>query len=674
MGAKEKRKVKGKSGWKGTWGFIQKWAFCQNTQGHKGKYQAICFLCAAFLMFLFFYAGSVNAFVGETAEKKFAKELPLGNGQTVEQEFSGGDRAMMGIALRFRVYETSAPGNLNVRLYEDGQLLEEWSLQTAGLEQDAYHSFPLGALIKTQADVSYKLAVTGAWEGDKGIALCLAADKSGGCYENGVSLGRYSLCFYLTYVRVALKMWVRILAAILFLLTALAALWKVSEKMVMSGLLVAFGAIYCWLCPPGMAPDEDHHFCRAFEISCGEWTSQHIGEDGEGGNYLPAAVRSFRDPAAEIDWDDIAEMRYGNTSLYSPVSYLPQAIGIRIARLCTDNVAMIFYGGKLGSLLAGLLLCLWAIQSMPFGRRILFLIMLFPMTLQEMVSMSPDGFTIALSLAFVAKILQLRCQEGTLGKKDWAAVAMLGMLLALCKVVYVALLFLTLLLPGSKMGEKKKARAFQWGIPMAGLAINLAWLKISAGYLVEFRPGVSSGDQVRFILLHFKDYVTAVIRTVCAWFTDWVENMIGSQMGALNIEISHIVWLAFLLLFLYEIYSCNDAIIPERRLDCHKDAVVSVRRLDCLVLGGVFLGGAALICTSIYVQWNAVASLMVEGIQGRYFTPLLPCLALLMLFLNQGNGEIYLGKRREGIGRSYAYMILLVLHGITILDVIKHYI
>lgn len=36
-----------------------------------------------------------------------------------------------------------------------------------------------------------------------------------------------------------------------------------------------------------MPPDEPNHFYRAFELSCGKLVSEHIGENGVGGNYLP---------------------------------------------------------------------------------------------------------------------------------------------------------------------------------------------------------------------------------------------------------------------------------------------------------------------------------------------------------------------------------------------------
>ena len=69
-----------------------------------------------------------------------------------------------------------------------------------------------------------------------------------------------------------------------------------------------------------------------------------------------------------------------------------------------------------------------------------------------------------------------------------------------------------------------------------------------------------------------------------------------------------------------------------------------------------------------------MASDTIAGVQGRYFTPILPCLAMAAVCgfhlreQKQGEAKIY------QVYGSYFYMLLLMLHGITVLDVIHHYI
>lgn len=619
------------------------------------------FLLVSFVMFLFFYVYSKDIFIGITGEKEPVKELPLENGVVIEQELPEKDTMLMGLSIRFKTYKNSS-GNLHVQFYENDQMLEEWEIEASQLEDNIYHSFPLSNLRNMNPDSSYKISIKQTYKGKKGVSIWLTNEKEKDCYSNGKRLEEYSLCCQMTYVNKSLKIWVYVIAIFLFLVMGIVILWKINEKIIMSGFLVVMGAIYFWMCPLGMMPDETNHFLRAFEISCGQWTSQHMGEDGGGGNYLPAALPSYMDSDAEIDWEEITELRYGNTSLYAPVSYLPQAVGIRIARVFTNNVSKIFYAGRFGNFLISILLCLWAIHIMPFGKRILFLIMMFPMSQQEMVSMAPDGFTIALSIAFLAYIFQLCCSEKKLIKKDFILISFMGCVLALCKIVYVVLLFVIFLLPQDKFSNKKQARVFQFGLLIIAFIMNLVWLKISAGYLIEFMPGVSSGEQVKYILTHLPNYLMVIIQTVLTKGASWGMSMIGNPLGALNINISPIVWITIFIMFVYEICNC-------------RHISWKVHKMDTLILLFIFLSGAVLICTSIYVQWTAVASPIVSGVQGRYFIPLLPYLAMSAVFAfyiqkqQIDTNEVY--QLQNG---SYFYMLLLMLHGITVLDVIHYYI
>ena len=638
----------------------EKWKLKGRLLEFQDKIGAVVFLLVSIMMFLLFYVHSKDSFIGISGEKEPAKELPLEQGMSIEQEFLGDGTEVMGISICFRTYGNKN-GNIHVRLHENGQVLEEWDIAAEELENNSYHSFPFRALRKIKRDVSYKLSITGESEGEQGVSVWLTKEQGGDCYANGKLLGQYALCWQNTYVALTLKRWVRLIAALLFLAVGLAVLRKADEEALMSGILVALGAIYFWMCPLGMAPDETNHFFRAYEISCGEWSSRHMGEDGGGGNYLPAALQEYGNPSAEIDTEEIAELRYGNTSLYAPVSYLPQTVGIRIARVFTRNVSKIFYAGRFGNFLASMLLCLCAIHLMPFGKRVLFLVMMFPMSMQEMVSMAPDGFTIALTMAFLAYIFRLRCREEKLGNKEMALVGLMGIVIALCKIVYVVLLLLVFMLPKEKFREKKQAMLFHFGIPSAAFAMNLIWLKISSGYLIEFTPGVSSGEQVKYVLTHLSSYFVTVIDSVQAGAKDWVLMMIGCSLGALNIGITRIVCDIFWIMLIYEVCNCRQ--IGWR-----------ARRRDWLVLAFIFFSGSALIITSLYVQWTALASPMVSGVQGRYFTPLLPSLAMSIVCAaqvrEQGSGEI---KNCQMSG-SYYYMLLLMLHGIAILDVIHHYI
>ena len=213
-------------------------------------------------------------------------------------------------------------------------------------------------------------------------------------------------------------------------------------------LLLALGLSFMFILPPAAPPDEAHHFYRAFEISCRNLFSKSF-PGGAGGNILPAGIEAYTDPSAVLDWGNASPVLFSNTALYFPTCYLPQALGIRIARLFTNHTMAIFYAGRAANFATAYVLSILALKYMPFGKNILFIIMCFPVTLQEMVSLSPDAVTNALSFLFLAGVLRL-CHDGKqLTRRQFVRLLVCSLWLSAAKVIYVAAGLIAVLLPAS---------------------------------------------------------------------------------------------------------------------------------------------------------------------------------------------------------------------------------
>ena len=79
----------------------------------------------------------------------------------------------------------------------------------------------------------------------------------------------------------------------------------------------------------------------------------------------------------------------------------------------------------------------------------------------------------------------------------------------------------------------------------------------------------------------------------------------------------------------------------------------------------------------LYAQWTPYCNPLVLGVQGRYFTPLLPLLAFFLVFTlqnqrkQQGFAPGTDASRQRG---SYCYLLILLYNGIAVLDMASHYI
>ena len=74
-----------------------------------------------------------------------------------------------------------------------------------------------------------------------------------------------------------------------------------------------------------------------------------------------------------------------------------------------------------------------------------------PVAVSSLASMSPDAMTISMSYLFISYILKLLNEKDKkIDWKDKIILLILGMVIALCKIVYLPLAGLVLILPKEK--------------------------------------------------------------------------------------------------------------------------------------------------------------------------------------------------------------------------------
>lgn len=632
----------------------------QNINTKSRGFQIFIYVIIALIIVSFFYVRSEKVFDAAGDSVPGTKAISLEGNSIISQDMTVDVDRMTAFSILFGTSGTTYQGRLLVTLYEDTSCIQQWNY-AGNLEDNAFHAFYLTRALKIQPDKHYSFTVSAIYDGESNIALWVG-DKNATpvAYMNGVEMPDNTVCYQVIHTNTALRNLVLIIATVFLLIIMLLIIFRVNEVIIMSVILVTVSFAFYWLCPLGMVSDEQFHFYRAYEISCGGMTSVRY-DDEVSGDTLPSALRDFNDKDATIDWNDTSIIEFRTMVLYSPASYLPQAIGIKIASLFTDHPMALFYAARLGGLLACLFLCIFALYKIPFGKKVIFLVMMFPVSIQSRIAIAPDGFTLALAMTLFAYVLYICNREKKLMWKDIAILAPVCILLSLCKIIYVILILLLFIIPKEKIEDRRKRIMLKIVIPAVAIILNLIWLMITSQYMLEFQPGVNSGAQVKYILTHIPQYCLIAVRTIMRRGTNWIGEMIGTAMGAFTIPINALVWITFLILFIYEI------------LRSHEE-VTAVHKYEKFIVMFTFLGGVALTFTSLYVQWTPYANEVINGIQGRYFTPLISLLAFFVMYVIRDR------KVREGnfVARvakgTYYYVIIVVLNGITILEMIKYYI
>lgn len=240
--------------------------------------------------------------------------------------------------------------------------------------------------------------------------------------------------------------------------------------------------------------DEDAHWIRAYDIAQGNFITSteygHIFAENST-NYpatkLPKAILQITDVQykqnhtakdllnIKVNDDDELYVAMPTTAIYSPIQYLPQAIGIYLADLITDRPIIMAYVARIFNMIFCYVILYYAIKLMPFGKELLLIAMSIPIAIEGFTSMSPDGMTISMSLLLIAYVLRLVYSKEIMkiAWKQKVILATISIVLALCKIVYLPLVGLVLLLPKEKFYSRKDQILTIGGIMLLAIVANL---------------------------------------------------------------------------------------------------------------------------------------------------------------------------------------------------------
>ena len=414
--------------------------------------------------------------------------------------------------------------------------------------------------------------------------------------------------------------------------------------------------------------DELYHWYRSYEVSTGKLME---GINGDAlGTVMPQSIANI----ATEDWTSITygtirnnlkmnldkentTLLYSETSaVYSFIQYIPQAIGIFIARVFTDKVLLLAYGGRIMNMIFSILLIYWAIKKIPFGKKILLILSFIPIAIEGFSSLSPDAMTISMAFFYIAYILSLAFnkKDHIIDWKNIAVLAILSVIMAMCKIVYLPLILLLFIIPKEKFKNEKKIKNIIF-IGAIAVVLNLIWLMIAGIYLSHFREG-DSAVQVISILTHPIKYLQNCLYTLNLNGQDYIYSMFGGELGwgelvQLNSIIPYV--LALILIWI----TITDQTIKDKFKLYQKVWI-------CLTIIAVI----GLIFTSLYVQWTTIGSDSILGIQGRYFIPILPLIALIIgsqLKVQTNYNEVNTCKTIASIGvilQIWAVLAIVICH------------
>jgi uncharacterized membrane protein len=412
--------------------------------------------------------------------------------------------------------------------------------------------------------------------------------------------------------------------------------------------VIAFGAFFVFVVPPIQPPDEDSHFTRAAMIAEGSFLA--VRADAAWGQNVPVSLLDY--VASHSALQGHPERKYSYARWYadsymksrreprvhhfysalpaSPLLYVPQVAGILAGKAIYRALPRMSFGwpaalyfARLGNLLAFGACIAFSIAIAPALQSVIAFVALLPMCISLAASASYDVTAIGASVVFFATLLATAAGPERPTRWQWAVLVGSAFFVGHTKAVYAPLVLCAIVLKRHRSWPQFLGVALAIA---ASAAVGLIATILIARGVDDPSQAAAFAAQTRYLL----DNLVAIPALLADTFATRGQFYITSataNFGSLdtNLPLPAVaaVWALFILALV------TDALSPRAGL------LGWPARLFAL---GACAASVTLILLVVYVRWTSVlpgfgvGAPVVDGVQGRYFIPLLVPFAAAISF------------------------------------------
>ena len=397
---------------------------------------------------------------------------------------------------------------------------------------------------------------------------------------------------------------------------------------------IVCGMFFMIFFPPNTTPDEQAHEATVYAKANSILGYEVLDDDGN------AIVRESDASIINMNkislntigyvYDALGETTNENKTSFtrgplnvSVTAHFPQTLGVVAGWLLHANGMVTLYLGKVFALIFYLVCCYFAIKWIPWGKMVLMIIALLPMNLELAGSFSYDCTVNAICFLFTAYVMKLIYEKKRADWKDYAFLAILAVWMAPCKVVYVFLCGLIFAVPRPEKKILQKDLLGKLFVFAAGIAAVLIQRLGSINSIITAEQGATVAKQgldgftLNYILHNPKQSIGMIFNTFFVQDEFLFGTMFGSDLGWFQVHVSWVIIFGFVLLL------CIAVISDYNNKQCMS------RGLRCLV-AGVALIIVSAIAMSMWLDATPIYFTYLEGMQGRYFLPILPMVMLAL--------------------------------------------
>lgn len=307
----------------------------------------------------------------------------------------------------------------------------------------------------------------------------------------------------------------------------------------------------------------------------------------------------------------------------SPVAYFPAILGITAARLLHLGGVPLLYLSKLFMLAFYIWGIYWAIKRLPLGKLPVFIIAIMPMCVHLAPSFSYDAVIITFAFMLIAHVLYLAYGDiRSIGRKELIISCLLVFLFTPLKImIYLPIVLLFFMIPKTRFPSKSRAYIFCFGMLFLGVASIIVF---NLSVVLTYTPGQTLTNQyvnagqpaytAAWLWQHPVNAVSLILNTTIKNGVYYYITMVGGLLGRLDTPVTHKIIYGFALCLIA-------ACLSERS----QEAVViktSHRIVFVVLAASTYL----FVLIGMTIWWTPFGTDVIQGVQGRYFIPVLPLL------------------------------------------------
>lgn len=301
--------------------------------------------------------------------------------------------------------------------------------------------------------------------------------------------------------------------------------------------------------------------------------------------------------------------------------YIFMAIGIKIGKLFQLPFTAVYTLGRLFNMWSYVLLVYFAVKRLPIGKYIMAVLALMPTPMFQAAVYSCDAVITGCMFLGVSYLIYelIEKEEKITIKNGMILLGSLGFGI-LPKAIFFPVMFLPFLIPKSKFKNTNQRRIFRAAnvVCILGLIAAIAVAMLFSGAANDSRGGdVNALGQLTLILSHPLGYARVWLENLRKTF--WSYSFGEGSLGALG-HLSPSACVPMISLLLVFTIATDNIDRSEKDL--------TIRQKVAFFLMAAL--SVAFVWGTLYLSYNTVGATAINGVQGRYFIPLLFIFYLLL--------------------------------------------